>query len=220
MDLALLAVVVSLISLVWSVYNTFWLQRPRLFAELSKSVRVTAPAIGLAVPRGEGASPTAGQPIEHLYIVTALNVGSEPATIWDVGLMDRRGTDITSVSNALANRGAVDGPSVPTRLEPHGALSWTFADALTNQFPPDQEIYGWVSRFRPLRKWRTSDGAARRRQWRATASHEAGRWSKKRQQRALKAYKRYRSSHGIVRVSYGYQEPSAELATADVPRGN
>ncbi|MFF1635924.1 hypothetical protein [Leifsonia sp. NPDC058248] len=203
---AWLALGVAIVGVLWGIFNTFWLQRPRLHAEIDRRATITVPAIP-PLPAGESITmKVEADMIAFLFTVTALNTGSEPSTIWDVGLSRREGEDITSASGIVLDGGTVDGPTVPARIEPHGALSWTFTDEQTNHVPPGEEIYGWVSRYRPLRKWRTTERAARRRENRANPSNpvRAEAAAKKRVQRVKKSYRRYTSSHGEVRYNYGY----------------
>lgn len=203
---AWLALAVAVVGLLWGIFNTFWLQRPRLHAELAKSATITVPAIPLVAPDDSTRFKVEENMVEFLFTVTALNTGSEPSTVWDVGLSRRNSGDVTRVSQAISDGVSIDGPTLPARIEPHGALSWTFPDKLTQGVPPGEEIYGWVSRYRPLRKWSTTQRAVRRRQSRADPANpaKAEAAAKKRVKRVEKSYQRYYSSHAEVRFNYGY----------------
>lgn len=154
--MAWLALVVAVVGLGWSVADAL-IKRPRLFAELNKTAYVSA---------GGPVTDTPPRAKTEFHVI-ALNLGSEATTIWNAGLMRSDGTTTVSVLNARANNRSVEGPELPARIEPHGALIWTFADELTLDVHDEDELFGWISRYRPMRKLRMSKEAERERayQW-------------------------------------------------------
>jgi hypothetical protein len=187
-DVAWLALIVALAGLAWNIIATI-MKLPRLHAELNKTAFVTAISIGASDVTEDARATTQ-------FHVTALNTGSEAVTIWDAGLMRVDGSGVASVRDARANDRTVDGPELPARVESHGTLTWTFPDELSRDVPDDEELFGWVSRYRPLRKLRMSKAAAERR---------ARQWtSGKTLPRKFRASSRtvYRSSRGSVRGAY------------------
>lgn len=177
--IAALSLIVTFVGVGWTIFDT-QRRRPHLRAELNKTT--------YAVVNG----PPGAKSDLH---VTAINMGSEAATVWDVGLKRFDGVGVTSVRNARANGRDVEGPTLPARIESHGTLTWTFPDDLTKDQGDHVELFGWVSRIRPLRKVAMSEAATKRR----TRQWLSGKLPRKLQKSSIEET---RSSRPTVRGNY------------------
>ncbi|HEV7185771.1 MAG TPA: hypothetical protein VGN33_14850 [Leifsonia sp.] len=130
---AIVALFVALLSLGWNILSLF-LRWPRFAADLTKGVIIYSDRV------------------EHIFGATVTNLGSEAATVWDVGLDRRTSERIASASNERANGRKVEGPDLPTRIEPHETLVWLFPDRATRGHGDSVEMVSYVQRFRP-RRW-------------------------------------------------------------------
>lgn len=84
--------------------------------------------------------------------MTVLNTGGEAASVTDVGLLDTKGAILISVARSRKEGFDIDGPALPTRVEAHGALSWTLPPDVAKQ-AVGTTFVGYGQRYRPLHWW-------------------------------------------------------------------
>lgn len=140
--LAVAALIISIIALVWNIALTFarW---PRIAVDIRTSALIQV----------------AGD-VEYSYLVSATNAGAEPTTVWNVGLAVKgsaRGHYYASVENERANGRIVKGPELPATLPPRSTITWTFDDTVTKGPEVGTVTVGVVLRFRPIRPWHRRD---------------------------------------------------------------
>lgn len=112
MELAFAALLISILSLSWNVFNTFF-KLPRLHVVTGIHTHVRVGLGSTTEPSGTSYSPT----------ITVINTGGEAATVTDVGLLDTAGAILLSISRDRGDGVEIDGEKLPARIEPHGALS-------------------------------------------------------------------------------------------------
>jgi hypothetical protein len=213
---ALVALVLSGITLAWNILDAIY-RRPHLYVELAKAIVITTPPI-LVNPAEVAAAggtittslPVAAETMKANFVVTVINTGGAPATVWDVGLMLGDGTEVSTAQIARANHRTINGPGLPMMVDAHGVSTWIFPDAETAAQDPSREIYGWLSeyrptrRFDPLRKLRLSAWAERQRSKRLApkAGPDTARRRKSRAKRANSPYARRISPRGEPRIQH------------------
>lgn len=75
-------------------------------------------------------------------------------TIANIGLRSEDRTLVFDYDNVARSANPVlpGGEALPTRIEGHGCLVWTFDEDLLAMFPHGTKVYGFADRYRTFRK--------------------------------------------------------------------
>jgi len=142
--LAIIALLISMLSLMWNVFNTFF-RLPRIHVALSKSVHIYVHM---------GDEPTGrGSPPEYTFYVTAINTGGEAATMTDAGLLTPEGATVISIEQKRMEGVKIEGPKLPARLDAHGVLTWKISGDLLVHIEDGVAFYAYARKYRPIRRW-------------------------------------------------------------------
>src|ERR1700722_12071202 len=149
----------AVVALSWTIVSTA-LGWPRIRVARSANVRLT---IG-----SSPSPPLAGS--QYSFLITVINLGSEAATIEDVGFRVRsKGFANISVQQ-LRGEGVpmIIGADLPCRIDGHGTGTWTVPGPLffaRLARDGDGEVFAWAERYawRPDWPWRAKQRVSRRR---------------------------------------------------------
>ncbi|WP_426624444.1 hypothetical protein ACPPVW_18125 [Leifsonia sp. McL0607] len=132
--LAIIAIILSLVALLWQITLTI-IRWPQVSVVMSRSAQTPI-----------------GQAPRYSFHVTAINTGAEAVTIVDAGIapVSGNGALLASVAGFRENGDQPDviGPTLPARLEAHGALTWTIPGTLIRAEGGPFRAY--AARFQPL----------------------------------------------------------------------
>jgi hypothetical protein len=132
--LSIVAIALSVVAIAWNFLLT-WLRWPR--------IAVVVQQIQIIAVSNRGSPPKARS---DTFQVTIVNRGSEAVTIQNIGMRDE--THKHSVnSKFLGELSDSTGPesALPTRIEGHGHIVWSFAEESLATFPHLTRVYGYAS---------------------------------------------------------------------------
>lgn len=145
------ALALSIVALVWGFALT-WLKWPRIAVVIRQSAIIGAPvvSVGSAGP-ANGAPPVVatGTAADELTFIV-LNQGAEASTVVNIGIRSKDRTINLDYEN---NRDVFDGPDLPARVESHGCLVWKIEEPKLTPMPFGTEMFGYVQRYKPIRKY-------------------------------------------------------------------
>jgi hypothetical protein len=139
---AWLAFVLSMVALGWQLLQ-WYINWPRIGV-------LTRQSAYFHLNFGGSADPQKATDKVHVVVV---NGGAEAASIANVGLRSADKTIRMDVETLRGNGKKIEGPDLPTRVEGHGALHWTFDSEFLEQFPRGTEVIGYAMRYRAFRKY-------------------------------------------------------------------
>ncbi|WP_037162847.1 hypothetical protein [Rhodococcoides fascians] len=139
MEIAVVALAVSVFSLLWNVGST-WIRWPRLAVIIYPTTIVNMGT----------------DQVTERYRLIVVNMGAEAVTIANLGLRTKDFTMVLDWDQETEHDSAelrFGGPPLPLRLDGHGSETWTIDEDALFRFRHKSEIFGYVWRYRKPWRW-------------------------------------------------------------------